>query len=163
MQKKITIAIFAICFMALVVIISSVFSLNDDFKDTISIMEDNLKKEIKQKHIPTWNEKLAKVKTQDYHFAINNLFIQIDLKKEKAKTTKTRVPKIAYQLLVDNDRYSSFCVQKTLESFSLPYLMVKQKDKNFIIINSYNTNKIQKAIDTLKQYNINSTLKKVTI
>ncbi len=160
MQRKITIAIFAICIVALIAILSSMLSF--DFKPETSMEKFPIKQKIKKSNpILSWKDKLAKVKTKDHYFAVNNLLIQIDFKKQDIKPK--RIPKEAYQLLVQNDRYSFFCVQKTLENFSLPFLIVKEKEKNYIIINSYDTDKIQKVVDTLKQYNINSKFKKVTI
>lgn len=163
MQKYITIAIFAILAVAMI----AIFVLILDFGDSInSFMPTNkqVKHDSKKKSLPpsTWSGKLAKVKTREYYFPVNDLFIQIDIK--KLKKIPKREPKNSYQLVVDEtNRYSLFCIRKTLENFSLPFIIVKDRDKNYIIIDSYDTDKLNRVVDRLKKYNINSKIKKVMI
>ncbi len=161
MQKNITIAIFTILSMVLMAIFYFLLDF-DDIIYTDDTLVQKTKKLEQTKNKPSWNEKLAKVKTRDFYYPVNSLFIQINLKKKEI--IKPRQPKESYRLLIDkNDRYSFFCIQKTLENFALPFIMIKEKDTNYIIINSYDTRKLQQVVDTLKQYNIKSNFKKVLI
>ncbi len=169
MQKKITIAIFALLSLALVAIFS--FLLNSDEEVNIGgfVAQIHHEADKTEKNKKTsWSEKLAKVKTRDYYYPVNNLFVQIDLSKQnrqnKPSQTKKRKPKEVYRLMLDkNSRYSLFCVRQTLKRFSLPFIFVKEKNENFIIINSHDIQKMQEAINALEQYDIKSKIKKVAI
>lgn len=163
MQKYITIAIFAILAVAMVAIFASILDFEDSMNPFVPTF-NNVNLESEKEPLPpsTWSGKLAKVKTREYYFPVNDLFIQIDV--QKIKKIPKRVPKKTYQLVVDEtNRYSLFCIRKTLENFSLPFIIVQDREKNYIIIDSYDTDKLKRVVDRLKKYNINSKIKKVMI
>lgn len=163
MQKHIIVAIFAILILAMVAIFALMLDFGNSINSFIPLTSETKQESVKRSLPPsTWSGKLAKVKTRDYHFPVNDLFIQIDI--EKIKHKPKRKPKQTYQLLVDEtNRYSLFCIRKTLENLSLPFIIVQDKKKNYIIIDSDEDKKLKEVVKRLKKYNINSKIKKVTI
>ena len=106
MQKKVTITLFALLVVILGIVLSSL--LNEEtgsvYNDAQYLSSSQKKSEeiLKNK---TWSEALAVVNETKFSFPVNELYMQIDLKKYISPKVKS------YRLVIDRaDRYSLFCI-----------------------------------------------------
>jgi hypothetical protein len=102
----------------------------------------------------SWAQKMARAATLDYHFPVNELFIKLEL--QHAKPPKEHI----FQLVIDrSDEYSHFCIMQTLQSFSFPYTVVKDREGNAIYVNAQQQGLLRDVVEKLKEYGIESTIK----
>lgn len=102
----------------------------------------------------SWAQKMAQAATLDYHFPVNELFIKLEL--QHAKPPKEHI----FQLVIDrSDEYSHFCIMQTLQSFSFPYTVVKDREGNAIYVNAQQQGLLRDVVERLKEYGIESTIK----
>lgn len=159
MQKNILIAIFVILLVAILAIFILIFRF--DGKENIvelTPIQTPLKKteEVQQKD---WAAKLANVDKSSYYYAVNDLFIQIDLKQQYKRETPLF---ILYNLVIDDaDRYSMFCIKQVLSLYSLPYIVSSLKEKREIVVQSVDKNSLENISNELKKYNIQSKIREV--
>ncbi len=159
MQKNILIAIFAILFLVIVAIFVLIFEFDKKQDGFVFSKENHLEQEQKEPKANTWMHKLAKSNSLDYHFPVNDLLIKIDLK-PNVKVSKTFYT--SYNLIIDNfDRYSMFCIKQVFDMFKTPYVIVNEKNKNTIIVQSENSNNLVNVVEELKKYDIKSKIKEV--
>lgn len=99
----------------------------------------------------TWAQKMAQAATLDYHFPVNELFIQLEL--QDAKPPKEQI----FQLVIDrSDLYSHFCIMQTLKTFPFPYTVIKDRQSNIIYINAQQKELLDDVVKRLKEYSIES-------
>lgn len=102
----------------------------------------------------TWVNKLAHVTTREYHFPVNELFIKLQPK--QVIPQKTQV----YQLVIEqSDRYSHFCIMQTLNAFTFPYTLTRDKSENKVYIQAQNPQNLDAVVNKLKEYSIESSVK----
>jgi hypothetical protein len=152
MQKKVLIALFSLLSILLSVVLINL--LNTDGSNIVintkypSPSQTSNKLEFAK---TSWVEEMANSKDSKFSFPVNELFMQIDL--------KTYIPaKIkSFRLVIDrSDRYSLFCVVQTLSSMDLPYVLEKKNKISSIYVGSKTKKSLDKVVDTLKGYDINS-------
>jgi len=157
MQKKVTIALFLI----LVIILSAVLSklLNEDIADVrvdAQYLSPSQKKSEVEYKSRTWSEALAVSKKTKFSFPVNELYMQIDLKKYIPPKVKS------YKLVVDRaDRYSLFCIVQTLSQMKLPYVVEKRDKAPIIYVSSKTKDALKKIVKKLKYYDIESRIEEV--
>ncbi len=157
MQKKVTIALFVLLIIVLGVVL---FSLLDDEGNSVQIdseyLSPSLKKSEKTLQDRTWAELLANSKESKFSFPVNELYMQIDLKKYIPPKIKS------YRLVVDRaDRYSIFCIVQTLSQMDLPYVVEKRDSKPTIYVGSKTENSLKSVVKKLKDYDIESKIVEV--
>ncbi len=97
---------------------------------------------------------MAQVSTREYHFPVNELFIK--LQPQQAKPIKKQV----YQLVIEqSDKYSQFCIVQTLNSFSFPFTLIRDKAENRIYVQAQNPQNLNAVVEKLKEYSIESSVK----
>ncbi len=157
MQKKVTIVLFVL----MVVILSFVLiSMLNDNNSRVQIDEQYLSPSQKQSEVTlkskTWSELLANSKETKFTFPVNELYMQIDLKKYIPPKVKS------YRLVVDRaDRYSIFCIVQTLSQMNLPYVVEKKDRVPVIYVSSKTEDSLEKIVDKLKDYDIESKILEV--
>jgi len=152
MQKKVTLALFAILVIALG------FILNNLLKDNNSSIQIDAKylspsqtKSVKIVKHKTWSQELANSKDAKFSFPVNELYMQIDLKKYIPPKVKS------FRLVVDRvDRYSLFCIVQTLSSMNLPFVVDKNEKVPMIYVGSKTKNSLKSVVEKLKNYDIKS-------
>jgi len=152
MQKKVTIALFALLVITLGMVLSNL--LNEDSGsmqiDAQYLSPSQKKSEVKLKS-RTWSEALAVSKETKFSFPVNELYMQIDLKKYIPPKVKS------YKLVVDRaDRYSLFCIVQTLSQMKLPYVVEKIDEVPTIYIGSKTEDALENVVNKLKDYDIES-------
>lgn len=102
----------------------------------------------------SWVNKMAHVSTREYYFPVNELFIK--LQPQQAVAPKTHV----YQLVIEqSDRYSHFCIMQTLDAFTFPYVLTRDKSENKVYVQAKNPQDLEAVVDKLKEYSIESSVK----
>lgn len=157
MQKKVTIAIFVLLLIVLSVILVNL--LKDDNSiikiDAEYLSPSQIKSEEVQKNI-TWSQALADSKETKFTFPVNELYMQIDLKKYLPPKVKS------YRLTVDRaDRYSLFCIVQTLSQMKLPYIVEKKNSVPIIYVSSKTKKELSHIVNRLKEYNIETRIEEV--
>jgi len=152
MQRKVTLSLFVLLIIALGAFLSNLLS---DDNSIVQIDEQYLSPlQQKSKDIHknrTWSEALVSSKKAKFSFPINELYMQIDLKKYIPPKTKS------YRLVVDRaDRYSIFCIVQTLSQMNLPYVVEKKDKVPLIYVGSKTDKSLEKVVDKLKDYDIES-------
>ena len=152
MQKKVTIALFTLLIISLGVVLSNL--LNEE-TSSVYIDEQYLspsqKKSEETVKNRTWSEALAISKETKFSFPVNELYMQIDLKKYIPPKVKS------YKLIVDRaDRYSLFCIVQTLSQMNLPYVVEKKESVPTIYVGSKTENSLKSVVKKLKDYDIES-------
>ena len=157
MQKKVTIALFTLLVIILGVVLSSL--LNEEtgsvYSDAQYLSSSQKKSEeiLKNK---TWSEALAVVNETKFSFPVNELYMQIDLKKYISPKVKS------YRLVIDRaDRYSLFCIVQTLSQMNLPYVVEKRDEVPIIYVASKTKNLLGSVIEKLEDYDIESKIVEV--
>lgn len=101
----------------------------------------------------TWVSKMAQVATKEYQYPVNELYIKLPLQMEKEQKKHT------FQLSINNsDEYSYFCITQTLNSYSSPYTIIKDKEQNRIFINASSRKFLNELSKRLDEYSIKSSL-----
>ncbi len=94
---------------------------------------------------------MANSKDSQFSFPVNELFMQIDLKTYIPPKVKS------FRLVIDRyDRYSLFCVVQTLSSMDLPYILEKKNKVPNIHVGSKTKESLDKVVNKLKDYDIES-------
>lgn len=107
------------------------------------------------KNIFSWVEKVAHKKNENYVLPTNQIFIEIGNLDGNSGLT---------QLIIDkDDLYSIFCITQTLKSFNLNFSLVKNDEINLIYIHSKDKKLLVNLVKKLKEYDINSNLKEISI
>jgi len=152
MQKKVTLALFVLLIISL-----SWFLINLLSEDNSNVQIDakylspsQIKSEETLKN-KTWTQELANSKESKFSFPVNELYMQIDLKKYVPPKVKS------FRLVVDRaDRYSLFCIVQTLSSMNLPYVVDKKNKVPIIHVSSKTKDSLKSVIQKLKDYDIES-------
>jgi len=157
MQKKVTIALFALLVIALGTVL---FNLLNEDSGSIQIDAQYLSPSQKKSEVTlknrTWSEALAVSNETKFSFPVNELYMQIDLKKYIPPKVKS------YRLVVDRaDRYSLFCIVQTLSQMNLPYVVEKKDRVPNIYVGSKTEDSLKKVVDKLKDYDIESKIVEV--
>jgi len=152
MQKKILSAFFTILFFGVIGILYNFFNYTDnEIVETKEYLSPIDKKEKIQNLSKSWINSLVKNRNSSYFYPVNELYMHIDLQKYIAPKVKS------YKLIIQNiDRYSLFCVMQTLQGFSLPFVISKQKVTPVIYMGSDNKKRLKKVESELQKYGINS-------
>jgi len=152
MQKKVLIALFSLLTILLSVILINL--LNEEIGNIEvsakypSPSLSNNKLEFTQ---ASWSEEMANSKDSQFSFPVNELFMQIDLKTYIPPKVKS------FRLVIDRyDRYSLFCVVQTLSSMDLPYILEKKNKVPNIHVGSKTKESLDKVVNKLKDYDIES-------
>ena len=104
----------------------------------------------------TWSKALAVVNEIKFSFPVNELYMQIDLKKYITPKVKS------YRLVIDRaDRYSLFCIVQTLSQMNLPYVVEKRDEVPTIYVGSKTQSLLGSVIEKLKDYDIESKIVEV--
>lgn len=104
----------------------------------------------------TWTQELAVSNSAKFTFPVNELFMQIDLKKYVPPKVKF------FRLIVDKtDRYSLFCILQTLSSFNLPFVLEKESKYPNVYVTSKSKQSLIKIVSRLKEYDIESKIEEV--
>jgi hypothetical protein len=157
MQKKVTLALFTLLIVVLGMVLLNL--LNDE-SGSIHIEAEYLspsqKKSEEVLKSRTWSEALASSKDSKFSFPVNELYMQIDLKKYIPPKVKS------YRLVVDRtDRYSLFCIVQTLSQMNLPYVVEKRDRVPIIYVGSKTENSLKNVVQKLKDYDIESKIVEV--
>jgi len=152
MQKKVTLALFAI------LVVTLGFILDNLLKDENSSIQIDAKylspsqiKSVKVVKNKTWSQELANSKEAKFSFPVNELYMQIDLKEYIPPKVKS------FRLVVDRvDRYSLFCIIQTLSSMNLPFVVDKNEKVPTIYVSSKTKNSLKSVVKKLKNYDIES-------
>ncbi len=157
MQKKVTIALFVLLVIVLGMVLSNL--LNEDTPGVhieaqyLSPSQIKSEETLKKK---TWSETLAVSHKTKFSFPVNELYMQIDLKKYIPPKIKS------YRLIVDRaDRYSLFCIVQTLSQMNLPYVVEKKDRVPNIYVGSKTQNSLKSVVERLKDYDIESKIVEV--
>ena len=157
MQKKVTIALFALLVVALGMVLSSL--LNEETSSVhidAQYLSPSQKKSEDILKNKTWSEALASSNETKFLFPVNELYMQIDLKKYIPPKVKS------YRLVVDRaDRYSLFCIVQTLSMMNLPYVVEKRDKIPIIYVGSKTQNSLKIVVEKLKDYDIESKIVEV--
>lgn len=170
MRHKILIAIFAILLIIVVAILASLFG-GQSIENISSspLIQSAMRVAKKATGSENWTSKMADIKTAKHHLPVNELYVQIDLEKniqykESLNAPKENVlPKKEFFTLIVNrgDRYSLYCIKQTLNAFSYPYSVVKEKNITSVFVDSEDEKNLHEIAKKLKDYDIKSTIKKV--
>ncbi len=157
MQKKVTIALFALLIVALSMVLLNL--LNEEVSSVqidAQYLSPSQKKSEEVKKERTWSQSLAGAKETKFSFPVNELYMQIDLKKYIPPKVKS------YRLIVDRaDRYSLFCIVQTLSQMNLPYVVEKKDKTPIIFVGSKTKNSLKSVVSRLKDYDIESKIVEV--
>lgn len=157
MQKKVTIALFALLIIALgMVLLNLLNDENENVQMTAQYLSPSQKKSEEILKTRTWSEALAVSNKTKFSFPVNELYMQIDLKKYIPPKVKS------YRLVVDRaDRYSLFCIVQTLSTMNLPYVVEKREKAPVIYVGSKTEDSLKGVVDRLKDYDIESKIEEV--
>ncbi len=101
-----------------------------------------------------WLNHLSKTKRKGYFFPVDEVYIQTDLVKKKAK----RKP---YRLIVDDlDPYQTFCLSQELKRHKLKFFFKKDKNEVQLLVFSTDKAKLNSLVKVLKNYQIDATIKR---
>jgi len=157
MQKKVTIALFALLVVALGMVLSNL--LNEETSSVhidAKYLSPSQKKSEEILKSKTWSQALASTNETKFSFPVNELYMQIDLKKYIPPKVKS------YRLVVDRaDRYSLFCIVQTLSQMNLPYVVEKRDKVPTIYVGSKTQNSLSSIVEKLKDYDIESKIVEV--
>jgi len=153
MQKK----VLAWVFVSLFVIVVAVLYLLLQFANeenalyaTLTTDEYKVKTET-NKRLTGWMQELAGIKAKEFSLPVNELYIELDFKKEPSANKKN------YKLVIsDIDRYSLFCVLQILAANKISYAIVKDKEMSLIYIKAKKRSVLEKLVKKLKEYDIES-------
>ena len=157
MQKKVTIVLFALLVVSLSMVLLKL--LNEEVSgvqiDAQYLSPSQKKSEVVKKE-RTWSQSLAGAKEAKFSFPVNELYMQIDLKKYIPPKVKS------YRLIVDRaDRYSLFCIVQTLSQMNLPYVVEKKDKIPIIFVGSKTKKSLKSVVSRLKDYDIESKIVEV--
>ena len=157
MQKKVTIALFALLIFTLGVILLNLLSIEDRSvqidSQYLSPLQIKSEERLKSR---TWAEALASSKESKFSFPVNEFYMQIDLKKYIPPKIKS------YRLVVDRaDRYSLFCIVQILSQMNLPYVVEKRDKIPTIYIGSKTRDLLNSVVQRLKDYDIESRIEEI--
>lgn len=152
MQKKVLIALFVILLSALGAIL---FNLINEDVATPNIAEEYLSPSQKQSDVAqidtSWAQDLAGTHKAEFMFPVNELFMQIDLKKYVPPKVKS------FRLVVDRtDRYSMFCILQTLSALNLPFVLEKETKIPIVHVTSKSKDSLKSVVKKLREYDIES-------
>jgi len=152
MQKKVTLALFAILVIALGFVLNSLLKDNNsNIQIDAKYLSPSQTKSLKVVKHKTWSQELANSKDAKFSFPVNELYMQIDLKKYIPPKVKS------FRLVVDKvDRYSLFCIVQTLSSMNLPFVVDKNEKVPTIYVGSKTKNSLKSVVKKLKNYDIKS-------
>jgi hypothetical protein len=158
MQTKVLLGLFGVIIVILGVFLMNLLNFDETKvhvgKEYLSPLDTN-KQEISFQE-KTWAGELALSKSAQFTFPVNELFMQIDLKKYVPPKVKF------FQLVVDKtDRYSLFCILQTLSSFNLPFVLEKEAKYPNVYVTSKTKEPLKKMIKRLKEYDIDSKIVEV--
>lgn len=168
MKKNIILAVFTLSFVVITAVLFFMSSVKNSSQSIETTQRVSATKEVKPKAKDNkWMRDLANVGKREYFYPVNDLYVQIDLKPtpvKKIKVVEEKRPKYVYVLYIDKtDSYTLFCIRQVLDKYTLPFIVVKDKDKSTIIIGSEDKKQLRDIVSSLKKININSTIKKVSI
>lgn len=152
MQKKVTLALFALLVIALGwVLINLINEENNSIQvDAEYLSPSQIKSEVTLTN-KTWAQELANSKESKFSFPVNELYMQIDLKQYVPPKVKS------FRLVVDRaDRYSLFCIVQTLSSLNLPFVLEKKNKIPVIHVSSKTEDSLKGVVQKLKDYDIES-------
>ncbi len=152
MQKKILVVFFIVLLFGVIGILYSFFNYTDSkAKETKEYLSPIVKIQKTEKLDKSWIDNLEISKKSKYAYPVNELFMHIDFQSNNQSKTKS------YRLVIENiDRYSLFCVMQTLQNFSSPFVVTKQKFAPIIYLGSDNDKKLKRIKRKLKEYDIDS-------
>lgn len=158
MQTKVLLGFFILLIGALSLFLGNLLS-----SDEVSVpIDQEYLSSLDKKNNPqifqekTWTKELAVSNSTKFTFPVNELFMQIDLKKYVP-------PKVRFfRLVVDKtDRYSLFCILQTLSSFNLPFVLEKESHYPNVYVTSKSKQSLVKIVSRLKEYDIESKIVEV--
>lgn len=158
MQKKILIVLFTILLLGVLGILYNFFNYTGnqavDYKQYPSPIKENKTASLTK----LWIDNLAKSSTLKYSYPVNELFMQIDLRKNTPIKQNIKVVKPkSYRLVIDHvDNYSVFCVVQTLANLNVPFVLSKEKFSPSIYVISGDNKKLEKIVKELRKYQIKS-------
>ncbi len=157
MQKKVTLVLFVLLIISLSIVLISLLN-----KESSSVEIDTKylsPSHKKSEEIPksrTWLEALATSKQTKFSFPVNELYMQIELKKYIPPKVKS------YRLVVDRaDRYSLFCIVQTLSQMNMPYVVEKRDKAPIVYVASKTKSSLKSVVERLKDYDIESKIVEV--
>ncbi len=99
-----------------------------------------------------WLERFSKSERLGYFFPVNEIYINIDLNQKIVQET-------IYQLKAKiKDPYQLFCLKEEIKQFGFTHLLRKDSHGMILLIRSKNQNKLNKLVNTLKNYQIVATV-----
>ncbi len=157
MQKKVTASLFVLIIISLGIVLSSLLYDGDESvkieEQYLSPSHKNSEEKLKTK---TWSEALASSDKSKFSFPVNELYMQIELKKHIPKKVKS------YKLVVDRaDRYSIFCIVQTLSQMNLPFVVEKRDKVPTIHVGGKTEDSLRNIVHKLKDYDIESEIVEV--
>ncbi len=152
MQKKVVLTLFILLVIILGGILSSLLSVDDSRVEVANKYLSPVEKKDKENlKIRSWAESLANVDKANFSYPVNELFMQIELKKYIPPKVKS------YKLVVDKaDRYSIFCILQTISSMNFPFVLEKVNRIPTIYVSSKTKEDLLKIVKKLKEYDIES-------
>ena len=157
MQKKVTIALFVFLVSALGVVLLNLLNVEDrNVQIDLQYLSTSQIKTEERLKSRTWIEAFAGSKESEFSFPVNELYMQIDLKKYIPPKVKS------YRLVVDRaDRYSLFCIVQILSQMNLPYIVEKRDKIPTIYIGSKTRDLLNSVVQKLKDYDIESRIEEI--
>ena len=157
MQKKVTIALFVFLVSALGVVLLNLLNVEDrNVQIDLQYLSTSQIKTEERLKSRTWIEAFADSKESEFSFPVNELYMQIDLKKYIPPKVKS------YRLVVDRaDRYSLFCIVQILSQMNLPYIVEKRDKIPTIYIGSKTRDLLNSVVQKLKDYDIESRIEEI--
>jgi hypothetical protein len=99
-----------------------------------------------------WLERFSKSERLGYFFPVNEIYINLDLNQKI-------VHEMIYQLKATiKDPYQLFCLKEEIKQFGFKHLLKKDSHGMILLIHSKNQNKLNKLVNTLKNYQIMATI-----
>lgn len=152
MQKKILIALFTLLLLGVGWVLASLLSHEDSqARMNYEYLSPSENIEVDKIQKNSWAKDLANPQAAKFSFPVNELFMQIDLKKYVP-------PKVRFfRVVIDRaDRYSLFCIVQTLSSMNLPYVVQTEGKAPTVYVSSKEKAPLGQVVEKLKEYDIES-------
>ncbi|MBN2894973.1 MAG: hypothetical protein JXK05_03655 [Campylobacterales bacterium] len=99
-----------------------------------------------------WLERFSQSERHGYFFPVNEIYINIDLNRDITLET-------TYQLKATiKDPYQLFCLKEELKHAKWRYFLQQDKSGTLLLIQSKEIDRLQKFVETLKNYHITATV-----
>ena len=124
----------------------------------VGTIESNIEKNTQSRLLASpeqssgWLSRLNESEQFGYFFPVNEIYLDLDLNQKI-------VHEILYRLVAHiNDPYQLFCLKEELRSFGFHYFLQQDKAGTKLLIQSKDSAKLHRLVETLKNYQIMATV-----